>query len=138
MMVGGPVFSWRFWPCFRLALTDAEPHLHLPGGVLEVIALEDERSAVAFLSVSHPGIAWDRLLFSAKESVFKAWFPLTEKWLDFMDCEISFQPEEFSFTAALRVPGPMIRGRRRRNFSGRWSVSAPLGSGHIGTAITIQ
>ena len=21
MMVGGPIFSWRFWPCFQLALT---------------------------------------------------------------------------------------------------------------------
>ncbi|TFD83567.1 DUF1016 family protein [Cryobacterium lactosi] len=23
MVVGGPIFSWRFWPCFQLALTHA-------------------------------------------------------------------------------------------------------------------
>jgi len=28
-----------------------------------------------------PGPSWDRLLFSAKESVYKAWFPLTGRWL---------------------------------------------------------
>jgi hypothetical protein len=27
-MVGGPVFSWRFWPYFRLALTPALAKLH--------------------------------------------------------------------------------------------------------------
>jgi 4'-phosphopantetheinyl transferase EntD len=25
---------------------------------------------------------WDRLLFSAKEAVYKAWFPLVGEWLD--------------------------------------------------------
>ena len=25
MMVGGPIFSWRFWPCFQLALTGGAP-----------------------------------------------------------------------------------------------------------------
>ena len=30
-----------------------------------------------------PAVSWDRLLFSAKESVYKAWFPLTLRWLDF-------------------------------------------------------
>ncbi|WP_201291507.1 4'-phosphopantetheinyl transferase family protein [Arthrobacter zhaoguopingii] len=117
---------------------DAELHMPLPDGVLGVIAREDERSAIASLSASHPAIAWDRLLFSAKESVFKAWFPLTGQWLDFTDCSITLQPDEFTFTAALRVPGPVVRGRRRNTFPGRWSSSGTLGRGHLGTAVTIQ
>jgi 4'-phosphopantetheinyl transferase EntD len=31
---------------------------------------------------------WDRILFSAKESVYKAWFPLTHRWLDFSQVAI--------------------------------------------------
>ena len=52
---------------------DAEPDEQLPPGVLEQVALAEER---AWLATARPGVHWDRLLFSAKESVFKAWFPL--------------------------------------------------------------
>ena len=37
------------------------------------------------LTCSQPNISWDRLTFSAKESVYKAWFPTYGKWLDFTD-----------------------------------------------------
>jgi 4'-phosphopantetheinyl transferase EntD len=117
---------------------DAEVHLPLPEGVLGVVALKEERAAVVRLSATHPAVAWDRLLFSAKESVFKAWYPLTGRWLDFTDCTIAFQPDEPAFTAALRVPGPVVDGRRLRTFRGRWSSSAPLGNGHIATALIIR
>lgn len=52
---------------------DAEPDEQLPPGVLEQVASAEER---AQLERACPGVHWDRLLFSAKESVFKAWFPL--------------------------------------------------------------
>lgn len=42
------------------------------------------------LTCSQPNISWDRLTFSAKESVYKAWFPTYGKWLDFTDCEVMF------------------------------------------------
>ncbi len=117
---------------------DAEVHLPLPEGVLDVVALEEERDALVMLSETRPAVAWDRLLFSAKESVFKAWYPLTGLWLDFTDCTIAFHPDEPVFTAALRVPGPVVNGRRRRTFRGQWSSSAPVGNGHIGTALIIR
>src|SRR5258706_11349430 len=56
---------------------DAEPHDRLPDGVLNSIALPEEESWIRGLSMTEPRIHWDRLLFSAKESVYKAWFPLT-------------------------------------------------------------
>jgi 4'-phosphopantetheinyl transferase EntD len=48
-------------------------------GVLDRISLPDERAMLGDLAA--PGPRWDLLLFSAKESVYKAWFPLTGRWL---------------------------------------------------------
>lgn len=81
---------------------------------------------------------WDRLLFSAKESVYKAWFPLTGKWLDFSeaDIEIFTDPGEEvrgGLRARLLVPGPVVDGERLDVFEGRWTV----GRGLVATAITV-
>ena len=56
---------------------DAEPIAALPAGVIDVVASQDEREALARLGAEHPGIPWDTLLFSAKEATYKAWYPLT-------------------------------------------------------------
>ena len=56
---------------------DAEPNAPLPGGVLELISLPAERARLRELAAASPGTGWDRLLFCAKEAVYKAWFPLT-------------------------------------------------------------
>ena len=39
------------------------------------------------------GLPWDRLVFSAKESVFKCIFPLVRHFLDFHDVELAFVGE---------------------------------------------
>ncbi len=51
---------------------DAELDEPLPAGVLETIASQAELEMVAALLVERAGVAWDRLLFSAKEAAFKA------------------------------------------------------------------
>lgn len=99
---------------------DAEPDEPLPPGVLDIIALAAEKDSVASLAAAAPGTCWDRLLFSAKESVYKAWFPLTGKWLDFSEAMITVEPLEGTFTAQLLVCGPEAGGRRLDQFSGRW------------------
>lgn len=38
------------------------------------------------------------LIFSAKESVFKAWYPLTGHWLEYGDIEIRLKESTFEFT----------------------------------------
>jgi 4'-phosphopantetheinyl transferase EntD len=68
---------------------DAEPNEPLPDGVLDVIALDSERARIAELSAAEPAVRWDRLLFSAKESVYKAWFPVAQRWLDFEEATLS-------------------------------------------------
>lgn len=86
---------------------DAEPHEPLPPGVLYQISLASERE---WLSRAPDGIHWDRLLFSAKESIYKLWFPLTGLWLDFDEASITFAPDNGSFTAQLLGVSPQTAG----------------------------
>lgn len=96
---------------------DAEPDEPLPSGVLETIARPEERMALAEPAAA-PGCR-DRLLFSAKESVYKAWFPLTRRWLDFHDATVRFAADG-TFRACLHVDGPVP------GFAGRWRVAGGL------------
>jgi len=105
---------------------DAEPHAPLPGGLLADVALPHESAAIGRLSQASPGIHWDRLLFSAKEAVFKAWYPLTERELEFEDAAIRFASRAGRFEARLLVPGPLIGGRRLQELAGRWTVAERL------------
>jgi 4'-phosphopantetheinyl transferase EntD len=99
---------------------DAEPHTPLPDGVGEVVASDAEQRAVAELADAAPEVSWDKLLFSAKEATYKAWFPLTQRWLGFDDAVISINPADGTFTAQLLVPGPVLGGHQLTEFSGRW------------------
>jgi 4'-phosphopantetheinyl transferase EntD len=99
---------------------DAEPDDRLPEGVLDVIATAGERAGLCALASAAPEPCWDRLLFSAKESVYKAWFPLTRRWLGFDEAAITINPADGTFTARLLVPGPLLAGRRLTGFAGRW------------------
>ncbi|MEV5550568.1 4'-phosphopantetheinyl transferase superfamily protein [Streptomyces sp. NPDC052309] len=117
---------------------DAEPDGPLPDGVLSAVALPAEADRLRRLAAEHPAIHWDRLLFSAKESVYKAWFPLTGKWLDFAEADIEIRPDPDdrhggTLRAALLVPGPLVGGRRRSHFEGRWTARQGL----VATAVTV-
>jgi len=112
---------------------DAEPHLRLPDGVLEVVSSTAERLMLARLAETMPGPCWDRILFCVKESVYKAWFPLTQRWLGFEDAAVDFDAANRSFTAQLLVAGPVVNGQVLTGFDGRWQVS----DGLIATAIVI-
>ncbi|MEU0031413.1 4'-phosphopantetheinyl transferase superfamily protein [Streptomyces sp. NPDC006335] len=117
---------------------DAEPHGPLPEGVLESVSLPGERVRLRELAEAHPAVHWDRLLFSAKESVYKAWFPLTGKWLEFTEADIHIlvdlgQPGGGILRAELLVPGPLVGGERRGVFEGRWTVRAGL----VATSMTV-
>jgi 4'-phosphopantetheinyl transferase EntD len=99
---------------------DAEPDGPLPEGVLDAIALTEELDMLHELDARTTGVHWDRLLFSAKEAVYKAWFPLTAKWLDFSEARIAIDPEAGTFEATLLVPGPQMPEGPLAGFSGRW------------------
>ncbi|MFD9430177.1 4'-phosphopantetheinyl transferase [Streptomyces sp. NPDC060002] len=120
---------------------DAEPHEPLPDGVLSAVALPAEVERLGALAAGRPEVHWDRLLFSAKESVYKAWFPLTRKWLDFSEADIDLThatgpagDAHGVFRARLLVPGPVVGGHRLGHFDGRWTVRRGL----VATAVTVH
>lgn len=104
---------------------DAEPNEVLPSGVFELVSLPDERARVRGLTTA-PGTCWDRLLFSAKESVYKSWFPLVRRWLGFDDADITINPVDGTFKARLLVAAPMIGRFPPAGFTGRWLASDGL------------
>ncbi|MGW4891832.1 4'-phosphopantetheinyl transferase family protein [Kitasatospora sp. NPDC004240] len=111
---------------------DAEPDEPLPEGVLGTIALPSEREQVTALLATDRQVSWDRLLFSAKEAVYKAWFPLAGQFLDFSEAELSLAPDG-TFRARLLVPGPTVDGRPLEGFTGRWATR----DGLLATAIAV-
>jgi 4'-phosphopantetheinyl transferase EntD len=113
---------------------DAEPHAELPDGILEAIARPAEQ---AWIRSAPPGVHWGRLLFSAKESVYKAWYPHTGQRLGFEDAELRFAPAAGTFTARLLAPPPAgAPGSApwRTQLTGRWL----LGEGLVVTAVVGQ
>jgi 4'-phosphopantetheinyl transferase EntD len=112
---------------------DAEPNAPLPDGLLPDIARPEERPALRDLARKAPTVHWDRLLFSAKESVYKAWFPLARRWLGFEDAAVTIDFEARTFHARLLVPGPLVAGRPLTELSGRWLT----GRGLVATAIAL-
>jgi 4'-phosphopantetheinyl transferase EntD len=112
---------------------DAEPAQWLPGEVLGLVALPDERDRLRDLARDVPGVCWDRLLFSAKESVYKAWFPLARRWLGFADADITINAANGTFEARLLIAPPDFSGVPPAGFTGRWMSR----DGLILTAITV-
>ncbi|MFE3293442.1 4'-phosphopantetheinyl transferase [Rhodococcus sp. NPDC059234] len=129
---------------------DAEPHGPLPDGVLDAVSLPEERIELA--AKADDRVHWDRLLFCAKEATYKAWFPLTGRWLGFEDARITLtlseagdgpgaEPAERprrqltgAFRSELLVPGQTTDGPPLSSFDGRWLVA----DGLVIAAITVQ
>jgi 4'-phosphopantetheinyl transferase EntD len=110
---------------------DAEPNAPLPAGVWSVVTRPEEREWIqAQPPVPH---CWGRLLFSAKESLFKAWFPLTRRWLDFGGARVVFDPSAGTFHASLLDDRITLDGCLVDGFEGRYLVRGDL----VFTAITV-
>lgn len=112
---------------------DVEPDKPLVDGVLDAIAVPDELRWVQERIRDTPSVSWDRLLFSIKEVVYKAWFPLTKRSLGFDDATVVVDPVRQVFSARLHVAGFMLGGTERSSLSGRWLA----GDGLIVTAIAL-
>ena len=114
---------------------DAEPNAQLPEGVAEAVTLAAERVMLDRLSASDPLIHWGRVLFSAKESVFKAWYPLTARMLDFVEASVTIDSVACTFRAQLLADGRRIDGAPPlSSFNGRFVVARGL----VLTAVTVS
>lgn len=80
---------------------DAEPSCPLPDGVLGLVAGTAEQRQLQELTRSCPRVHWGRVLFSAKESVYKTWFPMTKRRLGFEDAVVEINPETSRFRARI-------------------------------------
>ena len=113
---------------------DAEPHDVLPKGVLDAISLPDERRELAGLPADQH---WDRILFCAKEATYKAWFPLTHRWLGFEDAHVTFTVDGSgaagTFASAILIDPAAESGPPLTGLSGRWLVR----NGLVLTAIVL-
>jgi 4'-phosphopantetheinyl transferase EntD len=102
---------------------DAEPHDVLPNGVLDAVSLPKERVELQALPND---LHWDRILFCAKEATYKAWFPLTHRWLGFEDAHITFDVDgsgtEGAFESRILIDPAAEFGPPLRTLSGHWSV----------------
>ncbi|QBI54915.1 4'-phosphopantetheinyl transferase family protein [Streptomonospora litoralis] len=102
---------------------DAEPALPLPEGVLSLVAGPEEQEALSAFGTEGAAACRDRLLFSAKEAVYKAWYPRARRWSALREIRVVLDPGG-TFTARPPARGPA--GAAQHDYSGRWLVRSGL------------
>ncbi|GAA4816078.1 4'-phosphopantetheinyl transferase family protein [Tomitella cavernea] len=121
---------------------DAEQNGPLPDGVLASVSLPAERDRIERDSGTVPQVRLDRLLFSAKEATYKAWYPLTRRWLGFEDADITVAADAQAveggavtgtFRSRILVPGHTVDGGRLDTLDGRWIAA----DGLVVTAVVV-
>jgi len=105
---------------------DVEPAAPLPDGVLRIVA-----SAREVLQLSRSGIrVADRVLFSAKESIFKAQYSFAGAPLDFEDVDVVVDDEGTFAGSLVSAVGDLRVGHQ---FAGRWHIA----EGFIMSAVVV-
>jgi 4'-phosphopantetheinyl transferase EntD len=109
---------------------DVERADPLPARLLRTVASPAERAALTALGRGR--VAWGKVLFSAKESVFKCYYPAAHLYLDFSDVSVAIRPERGAFVARLREPHAAILGCER--LAGSFAASLD----HVFTAVVLR
>lgn len=121
---------------------DVEPHGPLPDGVLDAVSLPEEAAWVQAARGGVDSIHWDRILFTAKEATYKAWFPLTRRWLGFGDAHLSLMTTHVDGDTAsgelrsriLIDPRTIDGGPDLVELRGLWAVR----DGYVASAIVLR
>lgn len=117
--------------CASLGI-DAEGLRPLPEGVSELVLSAGERRQASLLACAHASIPWDTVMFSAKESILKAWAPLSGRFAGFAGVRLAINPIERTGKHASRTEE---RNPSEGSFTalldgipaaGRWSVEGGL------------
>ena len=101
---------------------DAERHREMDDRLLNYISLPEEQHHLATLPQD---LNWRLLLFSAKESVYKFFYPFQLRRLRFQDVLISFEPDAGSFQAQL-VPQSEDNDKQILRYHGKFLVTGDL------------
>ncbi len=99
---------------------DAEVYGPLPDGVEGMVCTEAERAWIR--GMGDRGVEWGMVVFSAKESVYKAWYPIARRWLGFEEAELAIDPGTRTFTARLAVRAADALGDAGSGVRGRFAV----------------
>lgn len=122
----GVAVSPRGW--IRSIGFDVEENLPLPAELRAHVVCEEEQDWIS-QHTSDQALDWHKLLFSAKESAFKAIYPLFRRSFDFWDLELELSASTRSFS--LRPSS--LCGLAGDSLSGRFYVTAQ----HIFTGVTV-
>jgi 4'-phosphopantetheinyl transferase EntD len=107
---------------------DIEPDSPLPEGMWDTICTSNERTWLDGLPSGQSARQALRI-FTAKESAYKAQYPLTQEFFEFEDLEISFDGHDFFAMLQRSVPG-FSRGTKLR---GRQVIY----NGHVVSAVCV-
>ncbi len=103
---------------FRSIGIDVEKADAVSRSLLDMILLPEEIEEMQRLVRSYP-LNWLAAFFSAKEAVYKAFYPLAREFIGFHEARIWFDAEEGSFAAEISRP-PAAPSPRR--LCGRYAV----------------
>jgi len=102
----------------------------LPPEVERLVCSPAERRRATGLGPVGP---WSTVVFSAKESLYKAWFPLTGRWLDFQQAEVEIDPIRGTFATSLAAPARALLGPAGDRMQGRFLLEGP----YVATVVVI-
>ena len=121
---------------------DAEPDQPLPTDVARLALTDADRAGSGELARFRN---WDRAAFSARESVFKAWFAVTGRWLDFADVTLSLAPDDrwngtLTATVGAQVTGApeLVRAYGTAVLTGRFRWARAGALDLVLTAVTLR
>lgn len=98
---------------------DAEPAEALPSEIYDLVLTQTDQEIVADLESKYPRTPWSRIVFSAKESVYKAWYPIRGEWLGFEEASV-YPLRDGRFR--VRILRPRI-GPFPSEIVGRWALT---------------
>lgn len=109
--------------CIRSIGIDAERAGPMGLGLQKLVCTKREREWLRVVRGDDTAVT---TFFSAKESLYKAWYPLSGQWLDFLDVELTLEPQTGAFT-----PRPLIPENSKQlgfplQFSGRYVLTGGL------------
>lgn len=108
-------------PAIKSLGLDIEKREGIKPGVRDLICSTEELSMLK--EYEHNPEAW-KLIFSAKESVYKALFPILQRWIGFSDATLRFDFEQQSFTAVMNPSIELPSNIGSSTLAGRFSISA--------------
>ena len=116
---------------------DVEQALPMKDEIKDMICLPEEQDQLVRLRLT-PGqelasLPLDKVIFSAKESIHKTYFPLNYHTLDFLDARVELNPADKSFAATIIKPEPVPRVPIR-DLKGKYCVN----QNYVATFIALQ